>query len=165
MSEITKMDVKKAVEATYEKCCQYRVPAVEEVWSEVEEALPAIDRTAVVSKQFSFEAAHFLPNVPEGHKCGRLHGHRYEVEIFCRGLIGEATGWVIDYADIASAVDPVIEELDHHNINEIPGLDNSTAENLAVWIWKRLEDKLPLSEIVIFETASTSVRYAGYGDK
>lgn len=118
-----------------------------------------------VFKEFSFDSAHRLPNVPDGHKCGRLHGHTYRVRVYVRGLANEPTGWVIDYADIASAWAPLHEQLDHRYLNDVPGLENSTSENLARWIWLRLCDRLPgLSKVLVRETCTAGCEYAGRND-
>lgn len=109
-----------------------------------------------------FEAAHRLPNVPPGHKCARLHGHSYRVEVHVDGPVDEAAGWVIDFADIQSAIAPLRAQLDHYYLNEIDGLENPTSENLARWIWQRLKPTLPLlSEVVVRETRTSGCRYTG----
>ena len=114
-----------------------------------------------VFREFTFEAAHRLPNVPAGHKCARLHGHSYRMEVHVRGNVDPVTGMVIDFADIKAAVRPVEDALDHHYLNEIDGLDNPTAENLARWVWKHLEGVLPLSRIVVRETCTSGVAFHG----
>lgn len=115
-----------------------------------------------VFKEFKFEAAHRLPYVPDGHPCGRVHGHRYEVTVFVAGKTGDDTGWVIDYADISKAFEPLMAQLDHHFINDIPGLENSTSENLAKWIWDQLKSPLPgLSKVMVKETATAGCIYVG----
>jgi 6-pyruvoyltetrahydropterin/6-carboxytetrahydropterin synthase len=113
-------------------------------------------------KEFSFDAAHLLPNVPEGHKCRRLHGHTYTVRIYVRGEPDENVGWIVDFADIKEAFDPILERLDHYYLNEIEGLENPTAEMLARWIWRRLEPRLDgLSRIEIQETCTSGCTYEG----
>ena len=113
-------------------------------------------------KEFSFDAAHLLPNVPEGHKCRRLHGHTYTVRIYVRGEPDENVGWIVDFADIKEAFDPIRERLDHYYLNEIEGLENPTAEMLARWIWQRLEPRLEgLSRIEIQETCTSGCTYGG----
>ena len=97
-----------------------------------------------ICKRFHIEAAHRLPNVPEGHKCARLHGHSFLVEIHVSGEPGADTGWVMDVSDIKRAFQPVFDRLDHHYLNEVPGLENPTSENLARWIWNELSPALPL---------------------
>jgi len=115
-----------------------------------------------VFKIFTIEAAHRLPNVPEGHKCARLHGHSFRIEIHVTGDLGEHTGWVMDFADVKGAFRPIFEQLDHRYLNEIEGLENPTSERLATWIWNRLKPALPqLSEIIIHETCTSGCRYRG----
>lgn len=114
-----------------------------------------------VFKEFTFEAAHRLPNVPDGHKCGRLHGHSYRAEIHIEGQVDDATGWVADFADIKTAFAPSLDLLDHNYLNEVPGLGNPTCENVARWIWHRLADELPLSQVVVRETCTSGCIYTG----
>ena len=115
-----------------------------------------------IFKDFTFEAAHRLPNLPPDHKCSRLHGHSFQAQIYVRGPIGEQSGWIIDFADIKRAFEPLHKELDHHYLNEIPGLTNPTSEVLAQWIWGRLELSLPgLSKVVVRETCTTGCVYEG----
>ena len=117
-----------------------------------------------VFKDFSFDSAHRLPNVPLGHKCGRLHGHTYRVSVYVAGDPGTDTGWVIDYADIAVAWAPLHEQLDHRYLNDVPGLENSTSENIARWIWDRLKVALPaLSKVYVRETCTAGCIYRGSG--
>jgi 6-pyruvoyltetrahydropterin/6-carboxytetrahydropterin synthase len=114
-----------------------------------------------IYKEFTFEAAHLLPNVPAGHKCGRLHGHSYRVQVHVSGELDDKLGWVMDFADIKKIVRPIIKELDHYYLNDIPGLENPTSENLARWIWDKLKALLPLSKIVICETCTSGCSYTG----
>ena len=115
-----------------------------------------------IFKVFRIEAAHRLPNVPPGHKCARLHGHSYRVEIRLRGEIGAETGWVMDFADVKTAFQPLYDQLDHHYLNDIPGLENPTSERLAIWIWERLKPTLPqLSCVTVHETCTSGSRYTG----
>jgi 6-pyruvoyltetrahydropterin/6-carboxytetrahydropterin synthase len=114
-----------------------------------------------IFREFSFEAAHRLPNVSEDHRCARLHGHSYRVEIHVRGPVGSDTGWVLDFADISGAFSPLREQLDHHCLNDVAGLDNPTSENLARWIWDRLAGTLPLSAVLVRETAASGCIYRG----
>jgi 6-pyruvoyltetrahydropterin/6-carboxytetrahydropterin synthase len=115
-----------------------------------------------ISKEFVFEAAHRLPRVPADHKCARLHGHSFRVEIYARGEVDPELGWFIDFADLKGAFAPIYDQLDHHYLNEIDGLENPTSENLAVWIWTRLSPRLPgLSRVLIRETCTTSCSYEG----
>lgn len=115
-----------------------------------------------VFKEFVFEAAHRLPNVPAGHKCARLHGHSFRAEIHVRGEVGAESGWVIDFADIKRAFAPLLDQLDHNFLNEVEGLSNPTSENLARWIWRRLQPTLPgLCKVVIRETCTSGCIYQG----
>jgi 6-pyruvoyltetrahydropterin/6-carboxytetrahydropterin synthase len=113
-------------------------------------------------KTFQFEAAHKLPNVPADHKCARLHGHSFRVEVVVAGECDPRLGWLMDYADISGAFKPLLDRLDHYYLNEIPGLENATSENLAKWIWDRLKPKLPLLvEIAVAETCLSRCIYRG----
>lgn len=115
-----------------------------------------------IFKRFTFEAAHKLPNVPEGHKCGRLHGHSFSFEVHLEGPIDDKLGWVSDFGDIKAVCRPLYERLDHHYLNEIPGLENPTSEIIAKWIWDQLKPKLPyLSAISVSETCTTGCTYRG----
>lgn len=115
-----------------------------------------------IYKEFNFEAAHFLPNVPAEHKCRTMHGHSYKIRTYIRGKVNPDTGWVIDFNDLKTAVIPVIKELDHKILNEITGLENPTVENLAIWIWNKLSPHIPLlSKIEISETATSGCIYEG----
>lgn len=112
--------------------------------------------------EIGFESAHRLPNVPEGHKCARLHGHSFRVEVHVGGPVGEESGWVMDFADLRAATEPLRRELDHRYLNEIEGLDNPTSENLARWMWQRLSPELPgLSRLVVRETCQSGCVYTG----
>jgi len=113
-------------------------------------------------KTFQFEAAHLLPHLPETHKCRRLHGHSFKVEVAVTGPCDPKLGWVMDYAEISEAFQPIWKELDHNYLNEIPGLENPTSELLAMWIWERLKPRLPLlSEIVVAETCNACCVFRG----
>jgi len=122
--------------------------------------MPAMD----IFKSFTLEAAHRLPNVPAGHKCARVHGHSFRVELHVSGEVGADTGWVMDFGDIKAAFRPLYDQLDHHYLNDIDGLDNPTSENLAIWIWDKLKPALPgLSAVVVHETCTSGCRYTGPG--
>ena len=115
-----------------------------------------------IFKEFTFEAAHRLPNVPEKHKCHRLHGHSFRVRIYVEGNLDPKLGWIMDFADIKKAVKPVIDQLDHYYLNEIEGLENPTSEVLAKWIWARLEPALPaISRVEVGETCTSGCLYEG----
>ena len=116
-----------------------------------------------IYKEFSIEAAHRLPNVPEGHKCARLHGHSFQVTIYVEGPVGAETGWIMDFGDIKSAFAPIYEQLDHHYLNDVEGLENPTSENIARWIWNKLISSLPqLYEVEIHETCTSGCIYNGH---
>lgn len=115
-----------------------------------------------IYKVFKFDAAHFLPCVPEGHKCAKLHGHSFRVEIHIQGTVDPRTGWVMDFARISAACQPVLERLDHKNLNDIEGLDNPTSENLCRWIWRRVKADLPgLSKVIVQESPESGCIYDG----
>ena len=116
----------------------------------------------IVYKEFTFDSAHFLPNVPEGHKCRELHGHTYSLKVFVEGELHPDHGWVIDYGDLKKAVEPVIKRVDHTLLNHIAGLENPTSELMAVWLWNEIKPKLPLlSKIELKETPTSGVVYQG----
>ena len=115
-----------------------------------------------IYKEFHFEAAHRLPNVPEGHKCARLHGHSFHVRLVIQGEAPEPAGWVMDFAELKSVFKPIYDQLDHHYLNDIIGLANPTSENIARWIWNKLKPELPLlSEVEIRETCTSGCIYRG----
>ncbi len=115
-----------------------------------------------IFKTFTLESAHRLPNVPAGHKCARVHGHSFRVEIHVSGPVDDRLGWVMDFADVKSAFDPLFQRLDHRYLNDVPGLDNPTSENLARWIWGELQPGLPqLSRVVVHETCTSGASYGG----
>ena len=115
-----------------------------------------------IYKVFTIEAAHRLPNVPEGHKCARLHGHSFRIELHVTGEPGEHTGWIMDFADLKAAFKPLYQQLDHNYLNDIEGLENPTSERLAMWIWDRLKPAVPeLDEVVVPETCTAGCRYRG----
>ncbi len=115
-----------------------------------------------IFKEIRFEAAHRLPNVAEGHKCARLHGHSFKVEIHVSGEPGSESGWLVDFSEIDAAFKPLYEKLDHHYLNDVEGLENPTSEVLARWIWDNMVDRLAgLSSIVVRETCTSGCIYRG----
>lgn len=115
-----------------------------------------------LSKRFAFEAAHFLPAVPDGHRCRRLHGHSFRFEVEVGGEVDPTTGWLLDYGELSARVRPVVDQLDHTLLNAVPGLENPTAELLAAWLWSRLAPGLPsLARISVLETCTTRCDYLG----
>lgn len=118
-----------------------------------------------IFKEFTFEAAHRLPNLPEDHKCARLHGHSFRVEVHVGGAVDPRLGWVMDFAQIKAAFRPLHDQLDHRYLNEVEGLQNPTSENLARWIWSRLQPALPgLARVVVRETCTSGCVYQGEPD-
>ena len=115
-----------------------------------------------IFKVFQLEAAHRLPNVPAGHKCARLHGHSFRIDVHVRGPLDPHLGWVMDFADIKAAFAPLFADLDHNYLNDLPGLDNPTSENLARWVWTHLKPRLALLDrIVVHETCTSACSYDG----
>ena len=115
-----------------------------------------------IFKEFTIEAAHWLPHVPEGHKCGRMHGHGFRIRVQVSGPLDPELGWVLDFADIRAAFRDIEEQIDHRCLNEVEGLENPTSENLARWLWRKLLPSLPaLSQIVVQETCTSGCIYSG----
>jgi 6-pyruvoyltetrahydropterin/6-carboxytetrahydropterin synthase len=115
-----------------------------------------------IFKAFIFEAAHRLPNLPASHKCSRLHGHSFKVELHLRGPMAGPENWVIDFADVKAAFQPTYDRLDHHYLNDIEGLENPTSEQIAVWIFNVMQPKLPLlTKVVVHETCTAGSSYSG----
>lgn len=113
-------------------------------------------------KDFIFDAAHWLPNVPEKHKCRRIHGHTYRLRVVVSGPLDVTLCWVMDFADLKAVVEPLVKSLDHYLLNEIEGLDNPTCERIAIWLWDRIKPKVPqLIRIVLNETPTSGVIYEG----
>lgn len=123
---------------------------------------PGVLPEMTLFRSFRIEAAHRLPMVPEGHKCARLHGHSFEIELHVQGPVDPATGWVVDFAELSAAFRPVHEALDHRYLNDVAGLENPTSERLAEWVWARVKPELALlSAVVIRETCTSGCRYSG----
>lgn len=116
-----------------------------------------------LTREFRFESAHRLPHVPADHKCFRMHGHSYRIELTLAGEVDPALGWLVDFGEVRDRVDPIFKaELDHRVLNDVPGLENPTAEHLAAWIWRRLAAELPLlAAVKVHETCTSSVTYRG----
>jgi len=111
--------------------------------------------TVTIAKKFDFDAAHFLPLVEDGHKCKRMHGHTYVVEVICAGPL-DHRGMVLDYAEIAAAWKSLDALLDHRVLNEVPGLENPTTEVLAPWIVERLAPLIrQLVAVRVYESSTT----------
>jgi queuosine biosynthesis protein QueD len=116
-----------------------------------------------LTREFRFEAAHHLPMVPPEHKCHRLHGHSFRIEITIAGEVDERAGWLVDFAEVAAAVEPILKgELDHRTLNDVPGLENATSEMLCAWLWRRFAPLLPgLASITVHETCAARCTYRG----
>ncbi len=115
-----------------------------------------------ITREFSFDAAHLLPHLAPGHRCSSMHGHTFRMVVHLEGEVGERTGWVRDFGEVKEICKPVLDLLDHSFLNDIPGLENPTSENIAIWVWNRLKPQLPeLSMVEISETPSTGCRYRG----
>jgi 6-pyruvoyltetrahydropterin/6-carboxytetrahydropterin synthase len=115
-----------------------------------------------ITQAFTFEAAHSLPNVPETHRCRRMHGHSYRVELTLEGPVDPMTGFVADFFDVEAAFGPLLKRLDHYTLNDIEGLENPTAEHIAMWIWERARPALPLlAAVIVYETPQSFVEYDG----
>ncbi|MGA2888402.1 MAG: 6-carboxytetrahydropterin synthase QueD [Terracidiphilus sp.] len=118
-----------------------------------------------IFKEFMIEAAHWLPNVPAGHKCGRMHGHSFRIAVHVSGPLDPHLGWVMDFAEIKTAFQAIEDQIDHRCLNEVEGLENPTSENLARWLWTRLRPALPgLCRIVVQETCTSGCIYMGETD-
>lgn len=117
---------------------------------------------AELVKTFRFDAAHRLPDLPEGHKCRRLHGHSYRLDVHVTGEVDPATGLVIDFGELKARVEPILEQLDHRCLNDVPGLEQTTAERLAAFIFHRLVDYVPgLSAVALWESDTARCIYRG----
>ncbi|GHC79190.1 6-carboxytetrahydropterin synthase QueD [Limoniibacter endophyticus] len=115
-----------------------------------------------ITQSFTFEAAHHLPNVPQTHRCHRMHGHSYRVELQLEGPVDPQSGFVVDFFDVEKAFGPLLSQLDHHTLNDIEGLKNPTAENISIWIWERTKPLLPqLVQVRVFETSMCWAEYDG----
>ena len=116
-----------------------------------------------LTKEYRFEAAHRLPRVPPDHKCHRMHGHSFVIEVSVAGEVDEAKGWLVDFGEITAVVGPLLQrELDHRTLNDVPGLENPTSELLCSWLWGRLAPHLPgLSTITVQETCTARCTYRG----
>ncbi|MBN1944187.1 MAG: 6-carboxytetrahydropterin synthase QueD [Bradymonadales bacterium] len=118
-----------------------------------------------LTKTLAFEAAHRLPNLPDGHKCRDLHGHAFHIDLAVSGEVDPRSGLLMDYAEIARVAEPVRKRLDHKYLNDIEGLENPTSEMLSVWIWERLKPVLPqLVAVTVRESSTASCTYTGPTD-
>ena len=116
----------------------------------------------VIYKKFAFDSAHFLPNVPDGHKCKHMHGHTYHLTVYLEGDLDTELQWVMDFKELKDVVKPVIDRIDHKLLNDIEGLENPTAERIVIWIWEQIQPKLPLlSKLELNETPTSGAVYQG----
>lgn len=115
-----------------------------------------------IFKQFTFDSAHFLPFVPDGHKCKEIHGHTYRLIVYVDGELEQQLGWVMDFADMKIVIDPIVKSIDHKLLNNIAGLENPTCEIIAVWLWNKIKPEVPLlARIELHETPSSGAIYEG----
>lgn len=116
-----------------------------------------------IFKDFTFDSAHFLPNVPDGHKCKNMHGHTYRLTVFFEGELVDDLGWVVDFAEVKNVINPIIKEIDHKVMNDIKGLENPTCERIAIWFWDKIKPEMPqLCQIKLNETPTSGVIYEGH---
>ncbi len=117
---------------------------------------------AELIKTFRFEAAHSLEKLPEGHRCRRIHGHSYRLDVHVSGEVDAQSGMVIDFHDIQKVVKPLVEQLDHRLLNDVPGLENSTSELICKFLWDRLRPSLPqLSGLTLWESDTSRCVFRG----
>jgi 6-pyruvoyltetrahydropterin/6-carboxytetrahydropterin synthase len=117
-----------------------------------------------VFREFHFDAAHRLENLPEGHKCARVHGHTYRLTVYVAGEGDPVMGWIVDFAELKRITEGVIGQLDHRLLNDVPGLEQPTTERVVVWIWDQLKPELPgLSRLRLWENATSGCEYVGAG--
>jgi 6-pyruvoyltetrahydropterin/6-carboxytetrahydropterin synthase len=116
----------------------------------------------IIFRQFTFDSAHFLPRVPEGHKCREIHGHTYTLTVFIEGPVDEQIGWVSDFAGIKQVIKGILDMVDHKLLNNVPGLENPTCELVAIWLWKKIKQAIPqLKKVELWETPTSGVIYEG----
>lgn len=114
----------------------------------------------IIYKQFTFDAAHYLPHVPDAHKCKHIHGHTYHLTLFFEGAISHDFGWIIDYSEIKKTVAPILNLVDHQFLNEVEGLENPTCEIICTWLWQKIKPLLStLKRIELKETPTSGAIY------
>jgi len=115
-----------------------------------------------IFKQFTFDSAHFLPYVPDGHKCKEIHGHTYYMTVYIEGNLDKKLDWIMDFTEIKGVIKPIIESIDHKLLNNLSGLENPTCEVLVMWLWNKIKPKIPLlTKIILNETPTSGTVYEG----
>ena len=115
-----------------------------------------------IFKSFTFDSAHFLPNVPDGHKCKAVHGHTYRLTVFLEGELDENLQWVLDFSELKKVMNPILDSVDHKLLNEIEGLENPTCEVITMWLWHKIKAKMPLlTKVELYETPTSGAVYEG----
>ncbi|MCA9273808.1 MAG: 6-carboxytetrahydropterin synthase QueD [Phycisphaerales bacterium] len=116
-----------------------------------------------IFRDFTFDAAHAISGLPDGHKCKNLHGHTYRLTVYLTGGLDPKIGWILDFAELKQIVwSNALDHLDHKNINEIAAIGSPTCERITVWIWNRLKPHLPgMTRITLREGENSGCTYAG----
>ncbi|MBP7126891.1 6-carboxytetrahydropterin synthase QueD [Myxococcota bacterium] len=115
---------------------------------------------AEIVKEFHFEAAHHLPEVGPNHKCSRLHGHHFRVEVAVEGEVDPVMGWVMDFGDLARVAREVVAALDHQDLNRLPELRNPTSENLAHLLFRQFSARVPgVCAVTVHESPTSRCTY------
>lgn len=113
-----------------------------------------------LKQHFHIESARFLPHLPKSHPCANMHGHSFKIILQLKGELQPQVGWVMDYHEISLVMAPLLKQLDHKVLNEVPGLENPTSELLAKWIYEKARLSIPLLQsVTIMETTSTECKY------
>lgn len=114
----------------------------------------------LLKQHFQIESARFLPHLDKNHPCSRMHGHSFKIILSLKGPLDPVKGWVMDYHEIHKVMQPILAELDHRILNEVAGLENPTSENLAQWLYHRIQKQIPLLVSVnVSETPTTECIY------
>lgn len=115
-----------------------------------------------LKQHFQIESARFLPKLPKTHPCSQVHGHSFKIVLTLLGDLNPEIGWVMDYHEITKIMTPLLAQLDHKLLNEVPGLENPTSELLAKWLFEKVGAQIPLlKQVSIMETPSTECSYPG----
>ena len=116
----------------------------------------------LLEKDFTFDSAHYLASVDDNHKCGEIHGHTYLVTIGIEAEVDKKMGWLMDFGEVKQIVNPIIDFLDHKMLNNIEGLENSTAEYIAIYIYNKIKPDIPsLTFVRVQETPTARCTYYG----